>query len=366
MIELRGVTKKYGDFTAVNNISFTVENGEVCVLIGPSGCGKSTTIKLINRMLEPTTGEILVDGKNVLSERPEMLRRKIGYVIQNIGLFPHMTVSENIAVVPKLLGWEQHRIDERTESLLDLIGLKPVQYASKFPRELSGGEAQRIGVARALAADPPLLLMDEPFGAVDPLNRQVLQAEFQKIQRKLRKTVIFVTHDLDEAIRLADRIVLLDKGRILQNDTPENLLSRPASKFVRNFVGTDRALKRLSRFSVGDHLREAISVALDEARFKERLLELKAQGKHFVWITTGNGRLYGWFDLHDSDAIESDAPAAVTEFEVAETAIKPSFSMKEALSRMLGQGIKAAPVVDDQNVLIGEISLSDIEHLTEA
>jgi len=364
MIELKNVTKKYGDFTAINDISFTVENGEVCVLIGPSGCGKSTTIKLINRMLEPTKGEILVDGREVRGERPDVLRRKIGYVIQNIGLFPHMTVAENIAVVPKLLGWERAKIGERTNVLLDLIGLDPQLYASKYPRELSGGEAQRIGVARALAADPPLLLMDEPFGAVDPLNRQVLQAEFLKIQRKLHKTVIFVTHDLDEAIRLADQIVLLDKGRVLQDDSPENLLSRPATKFVRNFVGTDRALKRLSRFSVGDHVRPPVSISLESDDFKRHLDALKTEGARFAWVTANDGTLSGWIDLHDLGGDE-DPNSVITEIDPADTAIKTSFSMKEALSRMLGQGIKAAPVVDGANRLIGEISLSDIERLTE-
>lgn len=365
MIELKNVTKKYGEFVAVDDLSFTVENGEVCVLIGPSGCGKSTTIKLINRMLEPTSGDIYVEGKHVRSERPDILRRKIGYVIQNIGLFPHMTVAENIAVVPKLLGWERPRIEQRTGDLLDLIGLKPKLYADKFPRQLSGGEAQRIGVARALAADPPLLLMDEPFGAVDPLNRQVLQAEFLKIQRQLHKTVIFVTHDLDEAIRLADRIVLLDKGRILQHDSPEDLLSRPANKFVRNFVGTDRALKRLSRFSVGDHIRKAVAAAVDGADFARQLHSLKEEGNRFVWVTKDGGQLHGWIDLRDLQGIEDDAQSAITEVDPADTSIRATFSMKEALSRMLGQGIKAAPVVDETNVLIGEISLSDIERLTE-
>lgn len=365
MIKLENVTKKYGDFTAVDGISFTVENGEVCVLIGPSGCGKSTTVKLINRMLEPTSGEIFVEGRNIRSERPDILRRKIGYVIQNIGLFPHMTVAENIAVVPKLLGWQHDRIEERTAELIDLIGLAPEQYAPKYPRELSGGEAQRIGVARALAADPPLLLMDEPFGAVDPLNRQVLQAEFQKIQKKLRKTVVFVTHDLDEAIRLADRIVLLDKGKVLQDDAPEELLSRPANRFVRNFVGTDRALKRLSRFAVGDHIRKTEALDLEASDVRRRVRSLKERERRFVWVVAEQGRLYGWVDLHEVDGSEDDLSTAVTEVDPADTAIRTSYSMKEALSRMLGQGIKAAPVVDENNILIGEISLSDIEHLTE-
>ena len=364
MIELRSVSKRYGDFTAVDDVSFRVEKGEVCVLIGPSGCGKSTTIKLINRMLEPTAGEIIVDGKSIRSERPELLRRGIGYVIQNIGLFPHMDVAENIAVVPKLLKWEPARISERTNELLDLIGLDPARYAHKYPRHLSGGEAQRIGVARALAADPPLLLMDEPFGAVDPLNRQTLQAEFLKIQKKLKKTVVFVTHDLDEAIRLADRIILLFKGKVVQDDSPEHLLSHPSSKFVRNFVGTDRALKRLSRFTAADYMRAPASVHLTDARFAERAVELQAQGVRFLWVTTEEDRLYGWVDLREVDSTH-DIEASVTQIDPAETAIRSTYSLREALSRMLGQGIRTAPVVAEGNRLVGEISLRDIEQVTE-
>lgn len=365
MIELRNVTKRYGAFTAVDDISFRVERGEVCVLIGPSGCGKSTTLKLINRMLEPTSGEIYVNDRRVSSEKPEVLRRKIGYVIQSVGLFPHMSVAENIEVVPRLLKWNESRIEERTHELLDLIGLRYERYAAKYPSELSGGEAQRIGVARALAADPPLLLMDEPFGAVDPLNRQVLQAEFLKIQRKLKKTVVFVTHDLDEAIRLADRIVLLFRGKIVQHDTPEQLLARPASAFVRNFVGTDRALKRLSRFSVSDYMRSAASVSLSDGELESRVQSFRSTGTRFLWITEELGRLYGWIDVRRlDDAFSPDN--AITQIDPAETALKGSFSLREALSRMLGQGIRTAPVVDDEGHLIGEISLSDIERVTES
>lgn len=365
MIELRGVTKRYGAFTAVDDISFRVEQGEVCVLIGPSGCGKSTTLKLINRMLEPTAGEIYVNERSVRSERPEDLRRNIGYVIQSVGLFPHMSVSENIAVVPRLLKWKENRIEERTRELLDLIGLRHDRYGAKYPHELSGGEAQRIGVARALAADPPLLLMDEPFGAVDPLNRQALQAEFLKIQRKLKKTVVFVTHDLDEAIRLADRIVLLFRGRIVQHDTPEELLARPATGFVRSFVGTDRALKRLSRFNVSDYMRSAPSCSRSDGELVAHLQSYKAAGIRFLWITEQSGVLCGWIDLR---RLEDPAlfDSAITQIDPAETAVKASFSLREALSRMLGQGIRTAPVVDDETRLVGEISLNDIERITES
>jgi len=363
MIELRNVTKRYEGQAAVELLSFTVEAGELCVLIGPSGCGKSTTLKLINRMIEPSEGEVLIDGRPAAGVRPELLRRQIGYVIQSIGLFPHMTVAENIAVVPRLLGWSRQRVAPRVEELLDLIGLDPSLYRAKYPRELSGGEAQRIGVARALAADPPILLMDEPFGAVDPLNREVLQAEFLKIQRNLKKTVVFVTHDLDEAIRLADRIVLLSRGRLVQIDTPENLLSHPKNKFVRNFVGGDRALKRLSRFIVSEHLQPAASIALFDAQFGTRIAALKEEGKRFVWITDRSESLFGWIDLREVDGL-ANPKLAVTRATGADIAVRSSASLREALSRMLGQGIKVVPVLDDAGRLVGEVSLADIERMT--
>ncbi len=254
MIKIYHVSKSYGNFLTVNDISFSVNEGKLCVLIGPSGCGKTTTLKMINRMIEPDRGEIYIEGKNIKHLKPTLLRRKIGYVIQNIGLFPHMDVYHNIAVVPSLLKWNKKEIERRVEYLLELVGLPPKTYKNKYPKELSGGEAQRIGVARALAADPPLLLMDEPFGAVDPLNREILQTEFLKIQKKLKKTVILVTHDLDEAIKLADKIIIMKEGKIVQADSPEDILSHPINKFVRNFIGTDRAIKKLVRFKVHEHM----------------------------------------------------------------------------------------------------------------
>ncbi len=362
MIELEGVTKRYGDVVAVEDLSFSVADGEVCVLIGPSGCGKSTTIKMINRVIEPSSGRILIDGKPAGGERPEVLRRRIGYVIQSIGLFPHMSVAENIAVVPKLLRWDAARIRFRVDELLALIGLNPESYRGKYPRDLSGGEAQRIGVARALAADPPLLLMDEPFGAVDPLGRLGLQSEFLKIQRRLRKTVIFVTHDLDEAIRIADRIVLLDRGRLVQEDTPERLLSEPRNGFVKSFVGTDRALKRLSRFLVADHLRPARSLSVDDPELASRAGALKEEGARFAWISDRAGRLFGWLDL--AEAL-GDPTRSLTRAAPSETGVLPTDSLRDALSRMLGQGITVVPVVDDDGRLVGELSLADVERLTE-
>jgi osmoprotectant transport system ATP-binding protein len=364
MIELRHVTKKYGDFKAVDDLSFLVDKGEVCVLIGPSGCGKSTTLKMINRMLEPDIGEIYVNEKNVVRFKPELLRRQIGYVIQYIGLFPHMTVSGNISVVPRLLSWQKDKIEKRVEELLNLIGLSPEKYSDKYPHELSGGEAQRIGVARALAADPPILLMDEPFGAVDPLNREILQAEFVKIQKKLKKTVVFVTHDLDEAIRIADRIVILGEGKIVQNDTPENILAHPANKFVHDFVGTDRALKRLSRFSVGSIMRKPKSVKISEDIRNAVKSAKDKPDSRFLWVLSKDEELLGWINTKN---VKDDQPVedAITKIAHTSIAVREESTLKEALSRMLGEGVKVVPVVNEDLRVVGEISLMDIEKVTE-
>jgi osmoprotectant transport system ATP-binding protein len=360
MIELDTVSKLYRDVPAVDTLSLTVSEGEVCVLIGPSGCGKSTTLKLVNRMLEPSAGRVLIRGRDVRSFRPELLRRQIGYVIQSIGLFPHMTVTENIGVVPRLLSWPRDKIRARCGELLELVGLDPARYGGKLPFELSGGEAQRIGVARALAADPPILLMDEPFGAVDPLNRELLQSEFARIQQRLKKTVLFVTHDLDEAIRLADRIALMKNGRLAQLDTPEDLLARPADGFVRSFVGSDRALKRLSRFPVARFMSPASAVYLE----RDLAAQLEAaRGKtRFLWVVE-NRRLVGWIEV--PTAVPPHPEDLVTRFDCFELAVSTEATLRSALSRMLGQGVKAVPVIDQRERLVGEISLKTIEAVTE-
>jgi osmoprotectant transport system ATP-binding protein len=232
---------------AIRELSFTVPAGEVCVLVGPSGSGKTTTMRLINRMISISGGDILLGGRSVLEREPKELRREIGYVIQQIGLFPHLTVGENIATVPRLLGWPKDRTGARVHELLELIDLDPAEMENRYPAQLSGGQRQRVGVARALAADPPLMLMDEPFGAIDPINRIRLQDEFLRLQDKVKKTVVFVTHDIDEAIKMGDRIAILREGGVLaQYDTPREILTHPADDFVAQFVGADRGLKRLS------------------------------------------------------------------------------------------------------------------------
>jgi osmoprotectant transport system ATP-binding protein len=254
-LEFRNVSKTYDGSgePAIQDLSFEVPAGDICVLVGPSGCGKTTAMRLVNRMIEMTSGDILVGRVSVRTRRPADLRREIGYAIQQIGLFPHQTIAENIATVPRVLGWSSERIRARVDELLELIGLDPAETRGRYPAQLSGGQRQRVGVARALAADPPLMLMDEPFGAIDPINRERLQNELLRLQERLRKTIVFVTHDINEAIKLGDRIAVLKKGGVLaQYATPAELLMAPADDFVEDFVGADRALKRLALTRVGD------------------------------------------------------------------------------------------------------------------
>lgn len=253
-VEFRHVTKRYGPGgPAVDDLSLTVPAGEICVLVGPSGCGKTTSLKMVNRLVEPTSGQVLLGDEDVGEVDPTHLRRHIGYVIQQVGLFPHRTVAENVATVPALLGWARERIARRTDELLALVGLDPPAYRRRYPAQLSGGERQRVGVARALAAEPPVMLMDEPFGAVDPIVREHLQDEFLRIHRQLGLTVLFVTHDIDEAIKMGDWVAVMQQGgRLAQYARPADLLAQPASEFVARFVGSDRALKRLALLHVGD------------------------------------------------------------------------------------------------------------------
>jgi osmoprotectant transport system ATP-binding protein len=270
MIRLEAVTKVYatpkGPMTSVDAVSFEVAAGETCVLLGPSGCGKTTTLRMINRLVAQTSGRILIGGKDTSSADPVELRRTIGYVIQQIGLFPNMTVAENIGVVPRLLGWDAARMRRRAEELLAMLALEPAEFLDRYPNELSGGQAQRVGVARALAADPPVLLMDEPFGAIDPVNRAVIQDEFLRMQQTLRKTVLFVSHDIDEAVKMADRIAIFRLGRLEQYAAPDELLAHPVNEFVAGFVGTDRTLKRLRRIRVADVMSPASGAAPVDAR----------------------------------------------------------------------------------------------------
>ncbi len=360
MISFAGITKRYDDSTvAVDGISIEIPSNQLTVLIGPSGCGKTTTLKMINRIVEPTAGQILIDGQDIRDFDIKDLRRSIGYVIQNVGLFPHMTVKDNIATVPRLLKWERSRIEERVMYLLGLVGLEPESYARKLPKELSGGEAQRVGVARALAADPPIILMDEPFGAVDPLTRVKLQDEFARVQRELHKTIVFVTHDIDEAIRLADRIAVMRSGRILQYDIPENILSFPVEKFVHDFMGSDRALKRLSRVYVADYIEDVKVVSISQGW--NQVGETKEE---FMWAIDKDEKLIGWVDVFHSSR-EASIESTLTEV-AREEILQPDSTVKEALSRMLESGTVALPVADSTGKFLGQISLSKIQELTRS
>ncbi|MDT7572428.1 MAG: osmoprotectant transport system ATP-binding protein [Actinomycetota bacterium] len=299
-IRLEGVSKVYDDgTTAVDDLTLDVRPGELAVLVGPSGCGKTTTMKMVNRLIEPTSGRVLLDGEDVALTSPVQLRRRVGYVIQQVGLFPHQTVRDNVGTVPVLLGWDKTRTRRRVEELLDLVGLDPSRYAGRYPSQLSGGQRQRVGVARALAADPLVLLMDEPFSAVDPVARERLQTEFLRVQRELGTTVVFVTHDIDEAVRLGDRIAVLRQGGHLeQYDTPATVLGSPATPFVADFVGADRAVKRLSVTPIDVDALEPydgdVPATLPvEADLGQALAVLLATGDDRIAVTADDGSRLG-------------------------------------------------------------------------
>ena len=319
-IELLNVTKQYPnqDQAAVENFSMKINPGELIMLVGPSGCGKTTTMKMINRIIEPTSGSITIDGEDVLSLDQNTLRRRIGYVIQQIGLFPHMTIAENVSVVPKLLGWSKEKTAARVEELLSVVELDPKTFLNRYPKQLSGGQQQRVGVARALAADPPVMLMDEPFGATDPITREKLQAEFLRLQESIGKTIVFVTHDFDEAIKLGDRIAVLGpKSKIEQFDTPAKILANPASAYVSSFIGEGAALKRLALLLVGNTKMGASSKAHAKAgtvkvsdNLREALDRIVLAGGNTIGVLDASGATVGSLSIEQiSEALGADVSA---------------------------------------------------------
>ncbi|MGM8932388.1 ABC transporter ATP-binding protein [Salinicola halophyticus] len=343
MIELQGLTKTYAGKNVVDDISLTLDTGEFGVLIGPSGCGKSTTLKMINRLVPLSGGRIILNGDDVTELPAEQLRRRIGYAIQSTGLFPHWSVAQNIATVPQLLKWPKSRIDDRVDELMAMFHLDPTEFRHKYPHQLSGGQAQRVGVARALAADPEVLLMDEPFGAVDPLTREVLQAEMRRVHRQTGKTIVFVTHDMDEALQLATRIALLNGGKLVQYDRPIELMVKPDNDFVREFIGqADLGLKLLSRRWVHQYQREPSF---------EHHATLK--GLDHCWQLDDAGRPIAL------QGARLDDDHQVTEVKPEWTAT-PEMSMKEALSRMVWYRVMVLPVVDNAGKLIAEIGMQGI------
>lgn len=356
-VRYAGVSKRYpgADSDAVHNLNLEVPAGEVCVLVGPSGCGKTTAMRMVNRTVEMTEGDILIGGRSVREGDPSKLRREIGYVIQQIGLFPHRTIAQNIATVPALLGWDKSRIDERVSRLLELIELDP-ELADRYPSQLSGGQQQRVGVARALAVDPPVMLMDEPFGAIDPINRARLQNEFLRLQAELRKTILFVTHDVDEAIKMGDRIAVLRKGgEVAQFATPTELLMEPADEFVEDFVGADRALKRLALMRVRDvDLWRAPLARAGEPTgpIKQALGAAGVEVPHPLLVDTEN-RPIGW--LSARDLLNEKVPEVPDS--IAELKIDADQTLRDGLATLLQSGSLYAPVVDGRGRLTGVLSV---------
>ncbi|MFF5935359.1 ABC transporter ATP-binding protein [Streptomyces sp. NPDC012508] len=332
MIRFEHVTKRYADgTTAVDDLSFEVAEGELVTLVGPSGCGKTTTMKMVNRLIEPTEGRVLLDGQDISAIDPVQLRRRIGYVIQQVGLFPHRTVLDNTATVPHLLGAPRARARARAAELLDLVGLDPKVYGGRYPEQLSGGQRQRVGVARALAADPPVLLMDEPFGAVDPVVREHLQNEFLRLQSQVRKTVLLVTHDLEEAVRLGDRIAVYGQGTIEQFDTPATVLGAPATPYVADFVGADRGLKRLSVTAVDTAALEDVPVL----RAGETAPGTPASGAPWSVVLDTDGRVTGW--------VSADDPGRTRP---APEPVPLGATLREALAALLQNDTGWIPVTD--------------------
>jgi len=367
VVTLEHVAKTYpppGSAPAVTDLSLTIRAGEICVLVGPSGCGKTTTMKMINRLIEPSGGRITIDGEDVAAIPAVELRRRIGYVIQQVGLFPHLTVAENVAVVPRLLRWPEARIRERVEELLDLVRLEPAGYRDRYPAALSGGERQRVGVARALAADPPLMLMDEPFGAVDPILRDRLQNEFLRLQARVRKTIVFVTHDVDEAIKMADRIAILQRGGVLaQYDAPDAILASPASEFVEHFVGADRGLKRLSLARVRDlPLSEPLTASpgADRGELRRRL---EAAGADYVLLLDAERRPLGWIGRHE---LGGDGAVAAEDATPGSPTLQPETTLRDALSTMLGSSVQMGVVVDEREAVLGLVSVDAISEVLRA
>ena len=357
MIRVEDVSKVYPDgFKALDKISFNINGGELFVLIGPSGCGKSTTLKLINRLIDPTKGKIWIDGKDISMENPFELRRNIGYVIQNIGLLPHMTIGENVALVPKLKKTDPKVYKKTVNDLLSMVGLDPDTYRERYPSELSGGQQQRVGVIRALAAEPPIILMDEPFGALDPISREQLQDELVRLQQEIKKTIVFVTHDMDEALKLADRICIMEKGKIVQLDSPDHILRHPANDFVRSFIGQDR----LNAVGVLPDLEEVIikPVTAGPNRGLAEAIKLMSKRRVDSLLIIGPGNIYlGIAKAWDIQQHYRDEKLTLKDIMVKDAStIQRDRPLSEAIDMISENKVSTLPVLNANGELIGVIT----------
>lgn len=361
LLKLENVSKVYkGGKKAVNGIHLDIAKGEFICFIGPSGCGKTTTMKMINRLIEPTSGSIYIDGENIMTQDAVKLRRKIGYVIQQIGLFPHMTIQENISLVPKLLKWPQDKRKERARDLLKLVDMGP-EYLERYPHELSGGQQQRIGVLRALAAGPPLILMDEPFGALDPITRGTLQEEFKKLQKTLNKTIVFVTHDMDEAIKLADRIVILKDGEIVQVGTPNDILRYPANDFVEDFIGKDRLIQSTPEIERVEQIMNAdpVTVTADKT-LSEAIQIMRRHRVDSLLVVDEKRRFRGYVDVEIIDQMRRKAKLVGEVVHTDIYTVKKHELLRDAVRKILKRGIKFVPVVDEHNRLTGIVTRASL------
>jgi osmoprotectant transport system ATP-binding protein len=354
VIRLEHITKRYGDGeTAVDDLTLEVATGELCVLVGPSGCGKTTTMRMINRLIEPTSGHIYLDDEDVLRLDPVHLRRRIGYVIQQIGLFPHLTIGENVATVPRLLGWKKDRVRARVDELLELVRLPAGSFRDRYPHQLSGGQRQRVGVARALGADPDVLLMDEPFGAIDPITREQLQDEFLRLQAEVRKTIVFVTHDIEEAVKLGDRIAILQAGGVLaQHDTPADILGAPATEFVADFVGADRALKRLKVTEIDPGILQQPPVVDADRPLAEARQRMDADDLDFAVALDADRRLRGYLARTRADGDGSVGDR----LQRLEAWVRIDDTLKDAFGEMLLYDAGWVAVLDHDDRFLGVLT----------
>ncbi|ADP33887.1 betaine/proline/choline family ABC transporter ATP-binding protein [Bacillus atrophaeus] len=362
MLTLENVSKNYkGGKKAVNSINLKIEKGEFICFIGPSGCGKTTTMKMINRLIEPSSGTISIDGENIMEQDPVELRRKIGYVIQQIGLFPHMTIQQNIALVPKLLKWPEEKRKERARELLKLVDMGP-EYLDRYPHELSGGQQQRIGVLRALAAEPPLILMDEPFGALDPITRDSLQEEFKKLQKTLHKTIVFVTHDMDEAIKLADRIVILKAGEIVQVGTPDEILRNPADEFVEEFIGKERLIQSSSPdMERVDQImnKQPVTITADKT-LSEAIQVMREHRVDSLLVVDSRNVLQGFVDVEMIDQHRRKAKLVAEVLNPDIYTVLSSTLLRDTVHKILKRGVKYVPVVDEDHHLVGIVTRASL------
>jgi len=362
MIRLENVSKTFAGAgePAVDRVTFEVAAGEICVLIGPSGCGKTTTMKMVNRLVEPSSGGIFIAGRDTRDTDPVQLRRSIGYVIQQIGLFPNKTIEDNICVVPDILGWDRAKSRRRAGELLEMVALDPASFLKRYPKELSGGQQQRIGVLRAIAADPPVLLMDEPFGAIDPINREIIQDEFLKIQREVRKTIMFVSHDIDEAVKMGDQIAIFRAGRLVQYDTPDHILAHPASTFVSDFVGGDRTLKRLQLLKVADAMIVDAPRIRGEDAINNAVRLMEEHGHRSIVMIGPRGRARGFVGL---EAARSQKGRVDEHHETLPTTIRAAENLRTAVSTMFRHDVSWLACVDDEGVYRGYVTLRAITQL---